>query len=964
MKKLTKFAGIFATLLLLFGAAGCSGDSDDNTGGGNTEEKKETSVALTGLSLDTFSASVTVGEDERISINNTYIVTPDFIPSDATNKEFTIKVTDENGSETDVVTVDNDEHSITGAKEGTFILKVISDENAEITATHTFTVKEVALESIKFETASQEVYVGRTATYEPVFTPSDASDKELTWESSNENIATVDGAGKVTGIVASDFADNRTTTITAKSSVSGVSDASYTLTVKNVQPTAISLKKSTFTIQTGGACNIVPVFTPSDTTNQNVTFSASGSSTIDNNGVVTGATEAGTTTITVKSVAKDSLTATATVKVISEDTYIIDDNNVEYGFVSTTGSLRTGDTSRTGYLGSSYLESFSQGATDNIIYSIYSKTEQDVKVLLHYAFWGGNGATVRGAYIVVNGATDEDIIYLNYTAKSQTLDENGNVTKSDNVKEFDTDGKTPKSYHAIWEDSNEITVHLDAGENQIRVVAVPKGTSMPNATYRVAEQQDSNGSYTEPKSFEPTGNDDKKAEGYLANIDYIQITGSGLGCGSNSLVFYKVTSSADHGTVTLEPAQDFYKGGANVTLKVADDSGYSFNAWSGRTSSGDFFASNNAEYTFKIEDDITVSAHSIPTAYTKPAELVGYAAITDDAGTNYTITGGAGGSVITIASLSDLTSKATQLSSNTPYIVRFTSGSRICTSDNKSIIVNIGSNKTIYGATSGAGLKNIELRVEGENVIIQNLILGEVIAYDTLPAYKGEGNDALSLNGARHVWVDHCEIRSNTTPKDIEGNTVTNPGDSDFEKDWYDGLLDIKNGATWITVSNCYFHDHYKACLCGSGDDGPDTNKEGYSDSDMRVTFANNYWHNVNARQPLFRYGKAHIYGSYFDAGTFSGGASFINCRAGSELYIEGNTFKGTKSDSYTIGFYYADSSKKYGNTSGSWVSKNNSGVSSKNGTSYVPPYTVTVGSAPSSVPSGAGATLTSLSYN
>uniref|UniRef100_UPI00388E6BB9 pectate lyase family protein n=1 Tax=Treponema sp. TaxID=166 RepID=UPI00388E6BB9 len=373
-------------------------------------------------------------------------------------------------------------------------------------------------------------------------------------------------------------------------------------------------------------------------------------------------------------------------------------------------------------------------------------------------------------------------------------------------------------------------------------------------------------------------------------------------------------------------------------------------------SSGDFIASNSENYSFALTDDVTISAHFIPSSYTADSNMVGYATITaDDANAKYTITGGYGGNTISINSLSDLTSNATILSGDEPYIVKFTNADRITTTDNVSIIMSVGSNKTVYGAVTGAGLKNIEMRVQGQNVIIRNLVLGEVIAYDT---YGGKGNDALSLNGARHVWVDHCELRSNTTPKDnTTGAIITNSSDSDFAKDFYDGLLDIKNGATWITISNCYIHDHYKACLCGSGDDGPDTNSDGYSDSDMRVTFANNYWKNINARQPLFRWGKAHIYGSYFDAGTFSGGASFINCRAGSELYIEGNTFTGTKSDSYTIGYYYDTT----GN-SGSWVSKNNSGVSSKNGTSYTPAYGVTNVSAPSSAPTDKGATLT-LSY-
>ena len=35
------------------------------------------------------------------------------------------------------------------------------------------------------------------------------------------------------------------------------------------------------------------------------------------------------------------------------------------------------------------------------------------------------------------------------------------------------------------------------------------------------------------------------------------------------------------------------------------------------------------------------------------------------------------------------------------------------------------------------------------------------------------------------------------------------------EKDKYDGLLDIKKNSEYITVSWCYFHDHYKSILIG-----------------------------------------------------------------------------------------------------------------------------------------------------
>lgn len=942
MKKLIKIAGIITIFAMIFTTSSCSSDDD-----GESSSYSEPYYPLEKISIANF--------DAEISINNEYNIAPEFTPTNATNKAFTITVTSNDGKAIDWVTVNGT--TIKATDEGTFKLTVTSKSNAKLKDTKTITAKPIEITGISI-TTTETLYVGRTISLSPTFTPENASYKNVSWTSSDETIATVDKFGVVTGI------KTGKTTITVQSEKNSNIKAELEIEVKPVLPTKMTLKANSLSAQAGGACTIATVFEPLDTTDKSVTYESSDPTnfTVSDSGIVSvGASASGTATITVKSVANTNLSATATVKVISGTNYIIDDNDTSLGFVSTTGSTKTGDNTRTGYLGSNYLENFSKGEGDNIVYSIASATSQDVQLLLHYAFWGGNGSKIRAAYVVVNGAQDEEIIKLPYTAKRQTVT-NGVVTDSDNVKEFDADGVTPKTFHAIWEESNSITVHLDAGENQIRIIPVPNTVTLENPTYQIISQKDTGGNYITPKN--QGANSDGKAEGYLPNIDYLQITGSGIGAGSNSLAFYSVKTSGDFGTVALEPNQSFYKEGASVKLVPSPNTDYKFDSYSGRTNKGSLIGSAVADYTFNIYDDYTIEGHFIPTSYNADSEMTGYATLTaDNVNAKYTITGGAGGEIITIASLSDLTSNSTKLSGNIPYIVKFTTGTRICTSDNKSIIINIGSNKTIYGATSGAGLKNIEMRVGGQNVIIRNLVLGEVIAYDTLPDYAGTGNDALSLNGARHVWVDHCEIRSNTTPLDINGNAVSNPGDSDFAKDFYDGLLDIKNGATWITVSNCYFHDHYKAVLCGSGDDGPDTNKEGYSDSDMRVTFANNHWKNVNARQPLFRYGKAHIYGSYFDAGTFSGSASFINCRAGSELYIEGNTFLGTKTDNYTIGFYYADSSKKYGNTSGTWVSVNNSGVSTNNGTSYVPAYGVTNVTAPSSAPTSAGATLTSLSY-
>ena len=514
-------------------------------------------------------------------------------------------------------------------------------------------------------------------------------------------------------------------------------------------------------------------------------------------------------------------------------------NEGESGFVGASAGSDS-NKKHNDYLGyeGAYIDGLGDGYVD---YAIYSEDEQDVAILLRYAYWGYKHE-LRGAQIVVNGVTDEDIIYCNWTNGKNTSD--------------------------IWQDSNAITVHLNAGDNALRVVPVPKGTKMDETIAKY-----------------PDGVEEAKktwtADGNLPNIDYLQITGNGLRAATDATAlpaYYRVKVSSDFGTVGIEPKQDFYAKGAEITVTATPNDGYRFDAWSGSR------ASNNAEWKLTVTEELNLVAHFIPSNYKPSDAMVGYATITDDAGTKYTITGGAGGETIEIASLSDLKANADKLSSDVPYIVHFTGEDRITTADNKSEYYTIGSNKTMYGKANGAGLKNIEMRVTGSNVIIRNLVFGEVIGDDT---FGGKGNDALSLNGAKHVWIDHCELFSHLDPKNNDG-TDAGVTEEKAKKDWYDGLLDVKNGAAWITVSNCYFHDHWKAVLCGSSD------KDENGDRAIRITFVGNYWENINSRQPLFRWGKAHIYNNYFK-GAADKQANCIDVRMDSQVWVEGNYFDTVK---------------------------------------------------------------------
>ncbi len=585
------------------------------------------------------------------------------------------------------------------------------------------------------------------------------------------------------------------------------------------------------------------------------------------------------------------------------------------GFLGTNGKISTDTTNAAGLAASNgyYYQNFPSSANNDsetayIKYILTTDTAGDYTLKVRYAF-GGNCDYLRDAYVYVNGEklTDESgdaqILQFDYTIKNWTT----------------------------YKDAT-MTIPLDAGSNTILIEAA-LGTER-YVTY--------NSSWANWDKLESVP-DDGEIRGVtvsLANIDYTSVTstvaGVTLAAGKSDDAFntFSVASENEsYGTVSSEYTD--LKTGSSITVKATPATGYKFDAWYGLSGSN-WIGSNTAEYTFVISDDTSLKAHFIPEGATALEGLVGYGAITDDNGTTYIITGGLGGEEITLSSKADLDDAAKKLSSDDPYIVKI-SGT-LTTEDNVSVKYDIGSNKTIYGDTATQGrLKNLEFVVSGNNVIIRNMMFGEVISDNY---WKGTADDALSLNSATHVWIDHCEFQSHLSPQNNDGTTLSySSGKTDakdetaFKKDFYDGLLDIKNGSAFVSISNCYFHDHWKACLCGSSD----VTENG--DSKMRLTFYNNYWENINARQPLFRYGKAHVFSSYFyeSSSETSGSATGINCRAGSSVYIDNNYFENIKTP---IGYYNDESASK----TGYWVNKNNTFDSCTNSvesssTSYKPPY-------------------------
>jgi pectate lyase len=108
-----------------------------------------------------------------------------------------------------------------------------------------------------------------------------------------------------------------------------------------------------------------------------------------------------------------------------------------------------------------------------------------------------------------------------------------------------------------------------------------------------------------------------------------------------------------------------------------------------------------------------------------------------------------------------------------------------------------------------------------KNVIIRNLKFSKVVAAN---------GDAIGVQSSTNVWLDHLDLSSDRT----------------HDKDYYDGLIDLTHAADFITISNTYFHDHWKSSLVGHSD-----NNGGEDKGHLRVTYANNHWSNSKPGENL-----------------------------------------------------------------------------------------------------------------
>ncbi len=143
--------------------------------------------------------------DKTMISGTTYDLFATIAPSNATNKELIWT-----SSNTAVVTV-SASGRVTARGNGTAIITATAKDGSKKAAKCTITVK-TPVSSLKLNVRSKTLNRGNTYTLKASIYPSTASNKSITWSSSNTKVAKVDSKGKVTAV------NGGSATITAKAS--------------------------------------------------------------------------------------------------------------------------------------------------------------------------------------------------------------------------------------------------------------------------------------------------------------------------------------------------------------------------------------------------------------------------------------------------------------------------------------------------------------------------------------------------------------------------------------------------------------------------------------------------------------------------------------------------------------------------------------------------------------------------
>lgn len=340
---------------------------------------------------------------------------------------------------------------------------------------------------------------------------------------------------------------------------------------------------------------------------------------------------------------------------------------------------------------------------------------------------------------------------------------------------------------------------------------------------------------------------------------------------------YKVNvTTVGIGSVVLNPAGGEYADGTQVTVTASSVLGSTFQGWSGDLT-------GNA--TSQV---ITVNSHkNITATFTDNLNIdfkqpVGFASITADGFTGPTTGGdavvpGFTKKTIYINGPAEFNKLAQTLYNRIRYkymdaspltIVLepgvyedVTLSPSISVWGNHMLDIQEQANLTIIGRKNVVFKFGINVK-RSQNIIIRNI------------SFQDYYDDGINIGNTEtnHIWVDHCTV----------GHPTTMPTDSEHP----DGGIDIKDGASYITISWTFYRNSWKTGLIGHSD-----NNASKDVGRLKVTHYANHFLNTNSRNPRVRFGEVHVLNCLSNGVKLYGIAAAI----GANVLAENNFYLNTR---------------------------------------------------------------------
>ncbi len=178
----------------------------------------------------------------------------------------------------------------------------------------------LTIPAVRLNKPAVTLVVNATETLIATVLPYDAVNRDVTWATDNDTVASVDANGAVTAISAG------TATITVTAVDGGYTDTCFVTVV--VPVTGVVLNKTSTVVLVGGSETLTASVQPANATNKAVTWTSANPAliTVDDNGKLTGVSAGVATNITVKTV-DGSFSAICSVRAITEATAISYVNN-------------------------------------------------------------------------------------------------------------------------------------------------------------------------------------------------------------------------------------------------------------------------------------------------------------------------------------------------------------------------------------------------------------------------------------------------------------------------------------------------------------------------------------------------------------------------------------------------------------------------------------------------------------